>query len=268
MTVTMTGLPDLLELETVEKNLYRANAVFDEEFDLYGGQVAAQALLAAGLTVDPARLPHSLHGYFLRPGEPAHPTVFKVYRDRDGRSFSARRVVAIQRGEVVFSMAASFHVERESFSEQDEPMPATAAPEDCVPGELPRLFSVSSRFPEQPWGDRARWPTRFWSKVDVPLAARAPVTPALLHACALTYLSDISTGVLPAPDGSAGPGPSLDHAVWFHDLVDMNDWVLSDYVPRMSGRGRAWYTGSVFARDGRLVASIAQECLFKARRHG
>ncbi|MBE7188970.1 acyl-CoA thioesterase II [Jatrophihabitans endophyticus] len=259
----MTDLHRLLELEAVEKDLYRANTVFDDEFDLYGGQVAAQALLAAGCTVDPDRLPHSLHGYFLRPGESARPTVFKVHRDRDGRSFSARRVVAIQRGEVVFNMAASFHVERESFAEQDVPMPDTASPEEAEPGELPRLFSVSARFPAQPFDGRARWPTRFWSKVDERLEGAAPVTEALLHACALTYLSDISTGVLPAPDGRSGPGASIDHAVWFHRPADMNDWVLSEYVPRMSGRGRGWYTGSIFARDGQLLASIAQECLFR-----
>ena len=147
-------------------------------------------------------------------------------------------------------------------------MPATAPPQECEPGQLPRLFSVSSRFPVQPLGDRARWPTRFWSRVDPQLIAEPPVTQPLLHACALTYLSDISTGVLPSPDGGFGPGASLDHAIWFHDLVDMNDWVLSDYVPRMSGRGRGWYSGSIFAQDGRLVASIAQECLFKPWRHG
>src|ERR1700712_5263679 len=106
-TLTVLGL---LDLEELGQDLYRASAVFDEPFPLYGGQVAAQALYAAGMTVAPGRAPHSLHGYYLRGGAAAKPTVFRVERDRDGRSFSARRVVAIQDGEVIFSMSASFSV--------------------------------------------------------------------------------------------------------------------------------------------------------------
>lgn len=253
-------LPGLLQLETIETNIYRAGVVFAEQFSLYGGQVAAQALMAAGLTVEPDRVPHSLHGYFLRAGDPTRPTVFRVDRDRDGRSFSARRVVAIQDGDVIFSMAGSFHVERESPAQQADQMPVVDAPDRCEPLTLPRLFSITSRVPAQPLAGLASWPTLFWSRVDPPLVVGGPASQALVHACALTYLSDISTGVLPL--GSALPGPSLDHAVWFHDLVDMNDWVLSDYQPRVAGRGRGWYTGSIFTQDGRLVASIAQECLF------
>jgi acyl-CoA thioesterase-2 len=90
----------------------------------------------------------------------------------------------------------------------------------------------------------------------------------LLHACALAYLSDMSTGILPSPDRRAGPGASIDHAVWFHRPVDMNGWTLTDFHPRLAGRGRGWYTGSVFSPDGTLVASIAQEALFRAERQG
>lgn len=259
---TAAGVPDvdlrdLLTLEPIERDLFRANTVYREEFDLYGGQVAAQALLAAGRTVDPARRPHSLHGYFLRRGDPSRPTVFRVYRDRDGRSFSARRVVAVQQGEVIFSVAASFHVLRGGWMSQAAVAPDTAAPEDARVVRLPRLVSMDARLPAQPYSG-ARFPTRFWARAAVPL----PDDP-LVHACALTYLSDISTGVLPSPDGSEGPGSSLDHAVWFHDAVDMTDWTLSEYRPQFTGHGRGWYNGSLFARDGRLVASVAQECLFR-----
>jgi acyl-CoA thioesterase II len=251
-------LLDVLELEKIEENLYRANIAFADEYALYGGQVAAQALLAAGLTVGPQRPAHSLHGYFLRKGDAQLPTVYQVFRDRDGGSFSARRVVAIQRGEVIFSMAASFQLPRDSWASQAEPMPAVQLPAELPPGRLHRLFSVEARHPAQPFREQAPWPTRFWARATVGL----PADP-LIHACALTYLSDISTGTMPAADGSSRPGPSLDHAIWFHGPVDMNDWVLMNLDPRVSGHGRGWYTGSIFTQDGTLVASLAQEQLFR-----
>lgn len=262
-TVDVLGL---LDLERIEEDLYRANCVFVEQDDehtgamtsLYGGQVAAQALLAAGLTVDRARTPHSLHGYFLRRGDSRIPTVFKVARDRDGRSFSARRVVAIQNGEVIFNMSASFQVPSDQPLDQVEDMPATDAPDNLPETSLFRLFSIVCRMPPPPYGDRPEYPTRFWAKVALDL----PADP-LIHACALTYLSDISTGVLPSRDGRTRSSASLDHAVWFHAPVDMNGWTLSDYHPRITGHGRGWYTGSIFDASGNLVASIAQEALFR-----
>ncbi|HUZ23859.1 MAG TPA: acyl-CoA thioesterase domain-containing protein [Streptosporangiaceae bacterium] len=251
-------LLDVLALEPIEQNLYRANLVFAQEHALYGGQVAAQALRAAGLTVDPERHVHSLHGYFLRKGDSQIPTVYQVFRDRDGRSFSARRVVAIQRGAVIFNMSASFHVRQDGWASQTEPMPAAEPPVGLPASDLHRLFSMEGRIPTQPFADRTPLPTRFWARATVPLG-----DDPLVHACALAYLSDILTGVLPAEDGSARPGPSLDHAVWFHGAVDLNDWTLSDYHPRVSGHGRGWYTGSIFNSGGTLVASIAQETLFR-----
>ena len=156
-------------------------------------------------------------------------------------------------------MACSFHRPEESPSWQVEQLPATAPPDGLEPGRFHRLFSVEHRMPEQPY-DRG-WPTRFWARVSVPL----PDDP-LIHACALTYLSDVSTGVLPAEDGSAGPGSSIDHAVWFHRPVDMTDWTLTEYHPRIATGGRGWYTGSVFTADGTLVASLTQEALFRGGR--
>ena len=250
-------LRDLLSVERIEQDLFRTSTVVHEEYALYGGQVAAQALMAAGATVDPARRPHSLHGYFLRPGDPLLPIVFTVYRDRDGRSFSARRVVAIQHGKVIFNMAASFHVGQPTASMQAEPMPEVDAPEHCPAYRIPRLCSFEGRRLPQPYPQSA-WPTRFWARASVELAADP-----LLQASVLTYLSDISTGILPSADGTQGPGPSVDHAVWFHDEVDLNSWVLSDYRPRFVGGGRGYYSGSAFAADGRLVASITQEALFR-----
>jgi acyl-CoA thioesterase-2 len=121
--VTAASLLDLLALEKLDRDLFRATTVFDDPFPLYGGQVAAQALHAAGLTVPEDRLPHSLHGYYLRGGNAARPTLFRVYRDRDGRSFSARRVVAVQDGEVIFNMSASFHSLEKGLDQQIDPEP-------------------------------------------------------------------------------------------------------------------------------------------------
>ncbi len=255
--VADVDLRELLTVERLEENLFRSTTVVDEDFTLYGGQVAAQAVQAAGATVDAGRAPHSLHGYFLRPGDPKQRVVFTVDRDRDGRSFSARRVVAVQHGEVIFNMAASFHVGRETSVSQADAMPDVAAPEACPPHDLLRLCSYESRLPEQPY-ERAEWPTRFWARTTVPV----PEDP-LAQASVVTYLSDISTGVLPSEDGPERPGASVDHAVWFHAPADPNQWLLSDYQPRVVGNGRGWYSGSVFSASGRLVASIAQEVLFR-----
>jgi len=248
----------LLDLETIDVDLYRASAVFPEDYPLYGGQVAGQALRAAGHTVDADRVPHSLHGYFLRPGDSSRPTVFRVSRDRDGRSFSARRVVAVQNGEVIFNLVCSFHRPAGGPHEQVPVMPGVVPPEQLESQPLPRLFSFEGRFPQQPYAERAELPTRFWARAVVDLG-----DDPLLHACALTYLSDVSSGVLPAADGSARSRASIDHSLWLHGPVNLNDWVLTDYQPRATGFGRGVYNGTIYARDGRLVASIAQETIYR-----
>jgi acyl-CoA thioesterase-2 len=259
-TVGDATLLDLLTLEELDRDLYRSTVLFSEEHALYGGQVAAQALMAAGRTVAPDLLPHSLHGYFLRSGDPARHTIFRVDRDRDGRSFSARRVVAVQGGEVIFSMSASFHVPDEGDDHQVHPAPQVAGP-DGLPGvELHRMFSMETRKPPQPYPD-APLPTRFWARTTIPL----PDSP-LVHAAVLTYLSDVSTGLIVLPDAEAALGPSLDHAVWFHRDVRMDDWVLVDLVPHTVAHHRGWYTGSILTRDGVLAGSLAQEALFRRSR--
>jgi acyl-CoA thioesterase II len=249
---------DVLDLEEIDRDLYRSTLVFADPLPLYGGQVAAQALLAAGRTVAEDRLPHSLHGYFLRSGDAARPTVFRVDRDRDGRSFSARRVVALQSGEVVFSMSSSFAAAGEGPDLMAEPPPDVEPPDGLAGYDVPRLFSMEGRKPTQPFGMHSYWPTRFWARSRVPL----PDSP-LVHACVLTYLSDIGTGLSAFPTEEAGPGPSLDHAVWFHRPARLDDWVLMDLVPRTVSRGRGWYTGSLQRMDGTLAASFTQESLFR-----
>ncbi|MGY1615489.1 acyl-CoA thioesterase [Geodermatophilus sp. SYSU D00691] len=250
-------LLDVLDLEEIDRDLYRSTLVFADPFPLYGGQVAAQALLAAGRTVEPDRLPHSLHGYFLRSGDAARPTVFRVDRDRDGRSFSARRVVALQGGEVVFSMSASFAAAAEGPEVAVDPAPDAEPPDGLPAHTLPRLFSMEGRLPSQPYPD-GHWPTRFWARTSVPLP-----DDRLVHSCVLTYLSDIGTGLSALPDDEASPGASIDHAVWFHRPARLDDWVLMDLVPHTVSAGRGWYSGSLTTADGTLAASLAQETLFR-----
>jgi acyl-CoA thioesterase-2 len=259
-----TSLLDLLELETLERDLFRATAVFDDPLPLYGGQVAAQALRAAGLTVPDERAPHSLHGYFLRGGEARRPTLLRVQRDRDGRSFSARRVEAVQDGEVIFTLSASFQVPEDGPDRQVDPAPDVVAPAALPPMAMPRLFSFEARQPAQPY-PHARWPTRFWARCTEPLSDGPLPAGPLVQACALTYLSDILTGLVPLQDGGRWIGSSLDHAVWFHRQARLDEWVLIDLVPHTAAGGRGWYTGTITDRDGRLRASLTQETLFRRR---
>ncbi|MFE4963775.1 acyl-CoA thioesterase [Streptomyces sp. NPDC056660] len=254
---------DLLDLEEVEQDLYRASLVYedDEHYPLYGGQVAAQALLAAGRTVPQERAPHSLHGYFLRGGSSARPTVFRVERDRDGRSYSARRVVAIQDGAVIFTMSASFSVPEAGIDVEPDPIPELPPPAGLPDVPMERLLSFEGRLPAQVRSGPDDLPTRIWARCTAPL----PDSP-LLHACVLTYLSDFSTGLAQLEDGTSGTGSSLDHAVWFHRDIRMDDWVFMELVPHTAAGARGWYTGAVHRADGVRVASLTQEALFRKRR--
>ncbi|MGO4255420.1 acyl-CoA thioesterase [Marmoricola sp. RAF53] len=249
-------LLDLLDLERLGDDRFRANAVFAEEHALYGGQVAAQALLVAGRTVEDDRLPHSLHGYFLRAGDPSQPTEFRVDRDRDGRSFSARRVVAVQRDEVIFSMSSSFAVPGPGMDEQAESLPEVTGPEESLHWEAPRLFSLAARIP--PEDGIKEWPSRFWSRFTAGIG-----DDPLLNAVAMTYLTDFSAALHTFETDGFLPAASLDHAVWFHRPVRMDDWVFTTYDGTTIAGNRGLYTGSYFDRDGRLVASMAQEALYR-----
>ena len=253
---------DLLNLEYIEENLYRSCVLSDAQRPrLFGGQVAAQALYAAGQTAPAGRLPHSLHGYFLRQGSPLRPSVFQVERDRDGHSFSARRVVAIQNGEVIFNMAASFA----------EPGPgpdldAEPAPEVPAPQTLPvwtrhshhESFELRSGQTER---DGYRIPTGFWIRCTADLA-----DDPLLNAAVLTYTSDISSGLIGFEGDSAQSGPSIDHAVWFHRPARMDEWTRHDLFPQTAAAGRGLYTGAVYSESGARIATIAQEALFRTPR--
>jgi acyl-CoA thioesterase-2 len=256
-----TSRPDLLEvlaLERLDADLFRSVAVFEDPFGLYGGQVAAQALRAAAETVGEGRHPNSLHGYFLSRGDPTTRVLLQVHRDRDGRSYSNRRVIAVQNGVVIFNLAASFHADEVGYDYQAPQLPQVTGPE-----ELPdfavhtRMLGFEIRKPEQEVPGQ-QWPSRVW------LRSIEKLTDETLHACALTYVSDMFTG-LSSVRGMANVGivTSLDHTVWFYRKVAMDDWVLMDLRPESTAGGRGMYTGRIFSKNGELAAGIAQESLFR-----
>lgn len=275
-------LVSLLDLEEIDLNIYRGQNEVDRPGRLFGGQVAAQALAAAGRTVEdlPA---HSLHGYFLRPGDHQVPVIYTVDRIRDGRSFTTRRVVAQQHGRAIFNMSVSFHAAEHGYDHQF-PMPDVPMPEDLMSrADFAAKFidSIPERF--HPWVNR-RGPidTRYgrppsfvpaepsdgpgvvWLKA----AAQLPEDPRL-HQCVLTYATDISLiDSIVQPHGRVGAyGPlltaSLDHAVWFHKPVHADEWLLyyQDSPSAFGARGLA--RGTVYTRNGELVASTCQEALIR-----
>jgi acyl-CoA thioesterase II len=257
-------LAELLALEELDTDLYRGLNESDARWRpaLFGGQVAAQALRAAAYTVPEGRIPHSLHGYFLRPGKADRLVILRVTRDRDGKSFSARHVVAVQNGEVIFSMSASFHQPRPgSEYEIDHPLPE-AGPEELEQSPFLRAYSpldvrvFPPLVPAEP--EQIVVPARLWARAKHQLA-----DDPIVHACALTYLSDLGSGF---GDGQAAGlprgGPTIDHAVWFHHPVRLDDWVLLETWPLKAGGSRGLYTGRMRDRAGHLAAMLTQEILF------
>jgi acyl-CoA thioesterase II len=255
-----------LQLEELDRDLYRgANEICTPpRTALYGGQVAAQALRAAALTVATDRYPHSLHGYFLRPGTPDRPVILRVERDRDGRSFSARRVAVTQNGEVIFEMSASFHVPEqgpnfELSAPAEVPQPQHTDPSWASwshPACESRAFPVPAFEP----GVKGV-PLRLWGRSTAGLG-----DDPVMHACLIAYMSDLNSGfgeldLAGLPLG----GPSIDHALWFHHPGRADDWLLFDAQPIKVGGGRGLYTGSVHDIHGRLVAMYMQEALLRTK---
>src|ERR1700743_1551952 len=184
-TLAQTTILDLLNLERIEENLFRSRVIFEWAYPLYGGQVAAQALHAAGQTVPAGRAPHSLHGYFLRGGRTDTPPVFRVGRARDGGPFSARRVVAIQDGKAIFTMSASFAEPKPGAGQDADPVPEVPAPDALAGVNHPYHVSLETR-PADEEDPGWREHTRFWIRCTVALP-----DDDLVHACVLTYMSDI-----------------------------------------------------------------------------
>jgi len=271
----LEDLIHLLDLEALEVNLFRGVSWKDERPRVFGGQVAGQALVAAGRTVNDGKGVHSLHAYFLRPGDPTIPIVYEVDRIRDGKSFTTRRVVAIQRGEAIFNLQASFHRAEEGFDHQVT-MPDAPAPESLPrademepprPGRLWERQPVDIRYVDgPPWDREPSDPARqlVWIRADGTL----PDDP-LLHVCIVTYASDYTLlGSSLVPHGVSYwrddvMMASLDHAMWFHRPFRADEWLLySQTSPSASGaRGLAY--GGIFRQDGTLAVSVVQEGLIR-----
>ena len=279
----MTALDDLvnlLDLEAIEVNLFRGVSPDENRQRVFGGQVAGQALVAATRTVEPDRHVHSLHAYFLRPGDPTVPILYEVDRIRDGKSFTTRRVVAIQHGRAIFNLQTSFHV-AEAGLDYQVPMPIDVPAPDSLPDFKTRMAPYKDRMGE--WYDRPRpidlrhigsdpfsrngKPAdgqQVWLRAD----GHLPDDPTL-HACIVTYASDMTlldTTVLPFGMSWETPGmqmASLDHAMWFHRPFRADDWLLYDQRPISTGGARGLAGGNIFTSDGTLAISVVQEGLVR-----
>ena len=274
----------LMQLEPLELNLFRGASRDIGTKRVFGGQVLAQALLAASHTVE-GRLAHSLHAYFLRAGDPDAPIVYNVDRSRDGRSFTARRVVAIQHGRPIFTLAASFQVEEQGLEHQFD-MPAVPAPEEVRPAaSLPS--SELARLPR----NMQRWLDRFGPFEFRPVRGADPEDcepqPPFkelwfklhgelddnprLHRALLAYVSDFHlVGTATLPHGISWMQgklmmASLDHAMWFHRDFRLDDWLLYSCDSPSTSGGRGLSRGMIYDRQGRLVASTAQEGVIRLR---
>jgi acyl-CoA thioesterase II len=288
---TANELIELLDLEEIEKNHYRATSPSEGWQRVYGGQVIGQALVAASRTVPKDRQAHSLHGYFLRPGDTTIPILYKVDRIRDGRSFTTRRVVAIQHGRPIFNMSISFHTEEPGFSHQFD-MPEAPPPEDLpderqlradwaammraewvakMPAEYASSFNrerpidVRPIDPQDIFAPDKRPPRQMsWMKSRLPLP-----DDDRLHQCVLAYLSDwslLDTATLPHGVSFLQDNmqmASLDHAMWFHRPFRADEWLLFVQDSPSASGARGLNRGLIYRRDGVLIASAAQEGLMR-----
>jgi acyl-CoA thioesterase-2 len=285
MASAIDELLGILDLEPLEVNLFRGRSPQSGWQRVFGGQVIGQALVAALRTVE-GRQPHSMHAYFMLGGDPKVPIVYEVDRIRDGRSFTTRRVVAIQHGQAIFTTAVSFHADEEGFSHQAK-MPDVPKPED-LPSEaeikekaLPMMPEPVRRYyeRERPIELRPVEFTRYLGgrseeakfHVWIRATGKLPDDPAI-HQCVLAYASDMTlldSALIPhgrTVFDKRIMAASLDHALWFHRPFRADDWLLyAQDSPNLSG-ARGLSRGLIFTRDGTLVASVAQEGLLRERR--
>lgn len=287
MSAAVDRLLKILDLERLEVNLFRGQSPQEGWQRVFGGQVIGQALVAACRTVE-GRSPHSLHAYFVLPGDPKSPIIYEVERIRDGKSFSTRRVLAIQHGAAIFSLSASFQVEEDGFEHQFG-MPDVPPPESLpAEAEIGRNLDPSAPAAIKAYFARERPIELRPVELERYLGARQPdgkfhawirATGALpddpvVHRCVLAYASDMT--LLDAaliPHGrtlfdATIQGASLDHAMWFHRPFRADQWLLYAHDSPSAQGARGFARGSIFTRDGLLVASVAQEGLIRPRRDG
>ena len=285
MTPAMQTLVEALTLEPIEVNLFRGQTPPDERMQnrIYGGQVIAQALMAAYRTVND-RICHSLQAYFIRPGDPRAPVLYEVERSRDGKSFTTRRVIAIQHGEQILNLAASFQVEEPGFEHATD-MPA-ATPVDEVPNDQERAAALGDKLPPQmkevvardraieirridpinPFKPKKQEPTqKVWFR-----AAESVGEDVAMNQALIAYASDMSLlSTCARPHGvswmTGVQMASLDHIIWFHRRSSAHEWHLYDQDSPSASGARGFNRGAIYNQDGRLVASVAQEGLIRPR---
>jgi acyl-CoA thioesterase-2 len=283
VSAALEDLVRLLDLEPIEVNLFRGVSPEENRVRVFGGQVAGQSLVAAARTVgEKGRHVHSLHAYFLRPGDPAAPILYQVERIRDGRSFTTRRVAAIQHGEVIFNLHASFHLPEEGLDWQ-HPMPRNLPDPLTLPDFKTRMEPYKEQMGE--WYERPR-------PIDMRYVGGDPVTRVgnpsssqqvwlradgtlpddpVLHACVVTYASDMTlldTTLLPHGLGwnmGEVQMASLDHAMWFHRPFRADDWLMYDQRPISNSGSRGLAGGSIYSADGSLAVTVVQEGLIRMR---
>jgi acyl-CoA thioesterase II len=273
------AIEEILDLEQLEVNIYRGSVFSPESGNwqrTFGGHVAGQSLVSAVRTVDPKYQVHSLHGYFLRPGDAKAPTVFIVERLRDGGSFATRRVNAIQHGETIFSMSASFQTDQSGIHHQDA-VPSAPPPED-----LPGLTEIKA-FDDAGFRQFAEWEIRVVpqekldrlpgtaSQQQVWFRHRDPLPDdPVLHICALAYMSDLtllgSAQVHHQEERRHLQIASLDHAMWFMRPFRADEWLLYDQSSPSASGGRSLTQGKIFTRSGEMVAAVMQEGLTRHKR--
>ncbi|MEU0741824.1 acyl-CoA thioesterase II [Streptomyces sp. NPDC006134] len=291
MSEALRSLLDLLDLERIEQDIFRGRSRSAVVPRVFGGQVAAQALVAAGRTVPADRHAHSLHAYFLRPGDPDAPIVYEVDRLRDGRSFTTRRVVAVQHGKPIFGLSASFQTYEEGLDHQ-APMPPAPDPATLptgeerlrgyphLPAEVVERFvearaAVDLRYVDDPpfgrFGEPREPHSQVWFRTDGKLEGE--IDRPLLHVVLATYVSDMTLldSVLLA-HGRGGwavgdvVGASLDHAMWFHRPFRADEWLLYDQQSPSASGGRGLGQARIYTQDGRLAISVIQEGLVRVPR--
>jgi acyl-CoA thioesterase II len=285
MSKALQEVVDLLDLEQIEVDIFRGRSPEGERRQrVFGGQVAGQALVAAGRTVPADRPVHSLHAYFIRPGDPTVPLIYLVERVRDGRSFTTRRVSAVQHGKTIFTLSASFHHDEPGI-EHSDPMPVVPPP-DAITPTVERLEKVFGPSVHEWYGG---------NPIDIrhigPLTVEAERDPALrtarnlvwlradgelpddwlLHVCLVTYASDMTLldSVMLAhglswADGRT-TGASLDHAMWFHGPFRADQWLLYAQDSPVARGARGLARGEMYTSDGQLVVSVVQEGLIRTR---
>jgi acyl-CoA thioesterase-2 len=286
MADAVDELIDILDLEELEVNIFRGRSPDENRQRVFGGQVAGQALVAAGRTVERGSV-HSLHAYFLRPGDPTKPILYEVDRIRDGHTFTTRRVVAIQHGKAIFNLAASFQPD-EIGPEHQIDMPEAPDP-DTLPPVEERLAGMKDSLPREVF----EWMTRDRPIAVRPVVAGNPLKPTkrpprqlvwirasrrlpddpLLHQCVVVYASDLTlldTATLPHAIAWNDPGyvmASLDHAMWFHRPFRADEWLLYVQESPAAHGARGFTMGHLFTRAGQLVVSVAQEGLIRPVGH-